>query len=308
MKPIVKWMDVAEFAGHLVAYTTTSYYLGGSKEHVPGFPDVYIGYIGTEPSRFQLTNVGPDAGDECYAMDKLIPAGACHGTCAVAPEFIEGTELQMRTVTDQEVEAIHMLLESKQAVFCYDGGPAKELRGRNNNHTLEQFRAILIVAAWLGANITQRLAARQEALKPRRTVDTEYGLTSAQVECAVNWWAGHLRPKGETVFENGGTDLANLMAKGLAVDLNRSERERITVDQVKDFSILLGEFLESGGPYDSLRVDYSPCTELNLSLRRAGIKPSLATFPWKTSMYFMNGGVQVNEKEILLVDTAAVTA
>lgn len=117
-------------------------------------------------------------------------------------------------------------------------------------------------------------------------------LSPAQVEAAVSWWAAALR---DPTFRLGDSSVQTIMAETLAARARRPSAE-----QVQKFADALRATLQKGmGAMkykgDKLWVDYDACEELRDALTQAGLDgKNITLLPWKTSMKFANGGVQVS--------------
>lgn len=111
-------------------------------------------------------------------------------------------------------------------------------------------------------------------------------LTKEQIGVAVEWWAKALRnPK----FDNGDDSNAGGMAMVLAL---MARGNGPSAGQIETFKSALAVELEKAkNDYYSVNTDYGPGYVLGLAADKAGISGS--AFPWKTMMYFQNGGVQV---------------
>lgn len=126
-------------------------------------------------------------------------------------------------------------------------------------------------------------------------------LTKEQIECAANWWADAVtRPK----FDNGDSGIAGALATILAMQSSKPVDDSGRAKFVAALSAQLMHMNE----HDTLDVDYAPCRELSDAMTLAGVDRHNA--PWKTIMWFSNGGVQVRhgygapEVELLLKSAA----
>jgi hypothetical protein len=107
---------------------------------------------------------------------------------------------------------------------------------------------------------------------------------------AVEWWKEKLRrPKFQTLPRSGRRseeDKPAAFAEAMAV----MAHSPVSEEQIGSFGEALALLLENTqDPY--LGVDYHPCLELAEALERAGIESGITTLPWKTSMWFRDGGV-----------------
>lgn len=126
-------------------------------------------------------------------------------------------------------------------------------------------------------------------------------LTERQIVAAISWWGSCLRNPSR--FDNGGRDFANVVASGLAGDLRASVT--ITPIQVGTFVHALAGILQAGHVdhagrrYEArgiLSTDYHPDAFLAAALDVAGIPDEAGCIlPWKTVMWFMDGGVKVRD-------------
>lgn len=118
----------------------------------------------------------------------------------------------------------------------------------------------------------------------------ESKLSKKQIEAAVEWWSNALKsPKFQTLRpgdNNLGSQPAR-MAEIMATVGHKDPQE----DGVTKFKDALRAVLNKGEI--RLNVDYHPCRELSDCLAKAGIDPGITLLPWKTSMHFDDGGVQV---------------
>lgn len=121
-------------------------------------------------------------------------------------------------------------------------------------------------------------------------------LSERQIVTAISWWGAQLRKPA--VFDNGARDLAGLFAGSMAGQI-RAEVP-ITNIQVGTFVHALAGILQAGGIEQRrvmgiLRTDYHPDAFLDAALETAGIPDAGGCIlPWKTIMWFMDGGVKVS--------------
>lgn len=122
-------------------------------------------------------------------------------------------------------------------------------------------------------------------------------LTERQIEVATRWWADALN---EGHFDNGERGLANAFAGAMTSILHG--RAGITPETTAAFARELGAILRAGSmEYQGrqfqtcgmISTDYHPDIFLGTALARADITDNKATLPWKTVMWFKDGGVQV---------------
>lgn len=110
-------------------------------------------------------------------------------------------------------------------------------------------------------------------------------LTTEQIEVAVDWWADVIQqPK----FDNGD----NSVAGGMCMMLALKNASGVSPEQVEAFKSALSKRLTGEDEYFTLGSDYGPEIVLDDVFSEAGISKS--NCPWKTVMYFQNGGVSVS--------------
>lgn len=115
-------------------------------------------------------------------------------------------------------------------------------------------------------------------------------LTELQIETAVNWWKSALeRP----YFDNGDDSPAGMMSMVMASKFH----DDLSPQQIQLFGEALRNIMHGSefNEWPQLDVDYHPDQWLSEAAMRAGIAEAdgLTTFPWKTYMWFRNGGVSV---------------
>ncbi len=140
-------------------------------------------------------------------------------------------------------------------------------------------------------------------------------LSQEQIDYAVKWWMDILkRPKFNTLGDSRRThsDEPALFAEVMATVLNRESN--LSDAQIELFGSDLKQALALPGRHEMyLGVDYWPDKILSEAGHAAGFPDEMTIFPWKTSMTFRNGGVQVKygygapDVELLLA-TATPTA
>lgn len=110
---------------------------------------------------------------------------------------------------------------------------------------------------------------------------------------AAKWWADHLRNGAK--MDNGATDPSNLMAQSLAGLLQTKERSVRSDAQIQAFEdALYHRYLGLTGNYERMGdCDYDPCSLLVDAAKEADCDLGMASLPWKTSMLFRNGRVEV---------------
>ena len=128
-------------------------------------------------------------------------------------------------------------------------------------------------------------------------------LTSRQIETAVNWWADVIGgpPRHENLSRRERISALNNSpgSGGLATAVGASmarmiaARHRPTPESIERFKGALTEALGKMNRRSGfwLCVDYGPCQLLADAAEAAGIDESV--FPWKTDMWFHDGGVRV---------------
>ena len=130
-------------------------------------------------------------------------------------------------------------------------------------------------------------------------------VTQKQIEVGVEWWANALRGPEFQADKPGNATLVGLLAENMASSARKAKI--YTEEQIKKFGEKLTELLNRDyhGNLPQLTVEYEPRYELWTALEAAGIRPSNSVLPWKTTMTFMDGGVQIRSigskpKELLL--------
>ncbi|MCM1216003.1 MAG: hypothetical protein NC548_15960 [Lachnospiraceae bacterium] len=132
-------------------------------------------------------------------------------------------------------------------------------------------------------------------------------LSKRQMETAVQWWGEKVR--GGATHNNGADTFQSFMAMMMADSLTKPQDD----DKVEKFQLLLRgalltEFNFRRHDYIHLGCDYGPDRILSECAEKAGIDE--LNFPWKTTMTFNNGGVQVSEgygapyEDLKLADTS----
>jgi len=111
-------------------------------------------------------------------------------------------------------------------------------------------------------------------------------LTREQISVAVEWWAKSLKSHK---YDNGDDSRSGRMAVMLALLSRGSGPSDSQIETFK--SALADELGKAKNDYYSVDTDYGPGYVLGIAADKAGINGS--AFPWKTLMYFRNGGVQV---------------
>lgn len=114
-------------------------------------------------------------------------------------------------------------------------------------------------------------------------------LSEAQVEAACDWWAkAVVNPK----MDNGGQFGAWGMAAVLALMTTQKNVDESMVDKFKEALRKRLRILTKNDFFHSIYVDYGPDLLLGGAMEEAGISGRNA--PWKTCMWFRDGGVQVS--------------
>lgn len=118
-------------------------------------------------------------------------------------------------------------------------------------------------------------------------------LTKAQVDTAANWWSEKVR--GGATHDNGADCIQSFMAMMMADKMVKPQED----DKVEKFRNLLKDAMFSdyysfnSHEFMTLSCDYGPDRILSDCAEKADI--FTINFPWKTTMRFGNGGVQVKE-------------
>ena len=114
--PIVSiktWKDVNSFAGQVIAYQTSSLWLGGSqKDDVFSLHDFKYAFVKQE--LMQWRNSGPG-----YFMARLIRSKGVGHFCALTDIELKSTTLLMRLATSAEIKRIKEAISSDEAEFEY---------------------------------------------------------------------------------------------------------------------------------------------------------------------------------------------
>lgn len=125
-------------------------------------------------------------------------------------------------------------------------------------------------------------------------------LTDEQIKIASEWWAGKLGAPG---WNTAGFDMndSKQAFQAMFIDTARHDmKSTFTDEQRAQFAGALAKELASEKGDSSyfghaLRVDYHPEGALDIALTACGISELQAAFPYKTTMLFNDGGVQVKE-------------
>ncbi|MCM1440501.1 MAG: hypothetical protein NC131_15075, partial [Roseburia sp.] len=118
-------------------------------------------------------------------------------------------------------------------------------------------------------------------------------LSKRQMETAVQWWGEKVR--GGATHNNGADSIQSFMAMMMADSMVKTQDS----EKVEKFKSLLREAFYntdySFRTHDLIRLscDYGPDYILAECAEKAGI--DTMNFPWKTTMNFNDGGVQVSE-------------
>lgn len=117
------------------------------------------------------------------------------------------------------------------------------------------------------------------------------GLTSRQVDAAVNWWKQAIESPR---YDNGDDSPTGGMVTMLAMMAEKPKSS----DSVEAFGAALAEILKADErvAQQGLHVDYNPEGALYDAAQKAGMKLARDVgFPWKTNMWFTDdGGVKVS--------------
>ena len=113
-------------------------------------------------------------------------------------------------------------------------------------------------------------------------------LTDKQINCAVEWWKNAIT--GIPKFDMGDSGDVGLSAMMLATMAHQD----LSLDVLERFGDNLRRALSEDRPWYSIGVDYDPDPILAKAFEQAGGGDSSKTvFPWKTVMWFRNGGVSI---------------
>ena len=133
------------------------------------------------------------------------------------------------------------------------------------------------------------------------------GLAAKQIEVAVQWWGEQLKMP---TFDMGADSKGSMMGELMATVYSKRQPDSV----IADFQGHLAKALKgTKGRVEWLcvGVDYWPDKILSDALEAAGVRVSMIQLPWKTQMWFQNGGVQVSlgyggkSQELLLEDQCA---
>lgn len=120
-------------------------------------------------------------------------------------------------------------------------------------------------------------------------------LSERQIEAAVEWWAGKLRkPSFSALTPEERSRPANRHLAAAEVVAAKGGPQ-ITEEQVERFRDALRDRLTGWDPLYDVSTDYHPDRTLAAALAAAGIPDDMMTLPWKTRMWFRDGGVQAAE-------------
>ena len=121
-------------------------------------------------------------------------------------------------------------------------------------------------------------------------------VTQEQAKVAARWWGEQLKnPTFKTLSDAERSDPATeaiAMAEMMAgiMPRNTTDMQIAVFVDFLEARILQDEFIVRYG----LHVDYGPGPDLADAADAAGILVTPSTFPWKTHMWFQDGGVQVS--------------
>jgi hypothetical protein len=104
---------------------------------------------------------------------------------------------------------------------------------------------------------------------------------------AAKWWADHLRNGAK--LDNGDNSEAGAMTMMLGLLLQSKTAPAIDADAFE--KSLVSVLLEDDSNY--VGVDYHPDWVLSTAAERAGVNLSMASLPWKTSMWISGDKIAV---------------
>lgn len=120
-------------------------------------------------------------------------------------------------------------------------------------------------------------------------------VTKEQARKGGKWWAEAIvHPQFKTLSDQERSDASSIgaaMAEGLAGIL--ADKNPVTREEADRFAEVFEKVLsETGHPYfhQGVSVDYGPDGVLAAIAEEAGIGNKLASFPWKTHMFFHDDG------------------
>jgi len=114
------------------------------------------------------------------------------------------------------------------------------------------------------------------------------GITAQQAKTAAAWWTDQIRTPS---FDNGDDSESGSMGMILGVML--ADKQKPDAGKYDEFEAALCEAIKGEHPRLWLDVDYHPGGILAEVAQSVGIAGS--QFPWKTSTWFRDGGVQVSK-------------
>lgn len=118
----------------------------------------------------------------------------------------------------------------------------------------------------------------------------ESGLSQQQVEMAANWWVEAVRAP---TYDNGDTS----PQAGIVTMMAMLGHDEPPNDRLEAFHNGLTELLKTNKHIADfgLHVDYHPSYELGELAEQVGLDTGVNSFPWKTHMWFSDGGITVRE-------------
>ncbi len=119
-------------------------------------------------------------------------------------------------------------------------------------------------------------------------------LTDVQINAAVEWWGKALEdPKFQTIRPDDTSEGSR--PAGMAELMASAAHKKPGEDNIRKFKEALREkLLGPDGGAVRLSVDYGPCRDLAECLEATDNSQGISSLPWKTSMHFRDGGVQVS--------------
>jgi hypothetical protein len=120
LRLIKKWEDVQPFAGKVVAYKTTSYYINSIKDDYQSHNSIFnYGFIERTPIYWSCGEMG-------YNMNKLLKKKGYPGNMALTKREILHKPFRMREVNSREAKEIIKAITRKKARFAYTWGERKQ--------------------------------------------------------------------------------------------------------------------------------------------------------------------------------------
>ena len=114
MTPLLSWDDAMPFAGKVVAYKTTSYYMGSEKGYVLDDLDLKFGYVSCEFGEWYPCGIEVERG---YCLTKLLKPKDISGTSVLNGDRCQS--ISIRLASSKEISSIIQAITSDQAILEY---------------------------------------------------------------------------------------------------------------------------------------------------------------------------------------------